>query len=140
MENALYKRRQERLGQLILSKKLTVNEIAEAVGVMNNYVSQVRHGHKNLSGDKAREWEKSLGLPAGWLDGDEPISDVRMPYHGYLLTRAGAELAAEWEKLPVGDRAEIEALILTRVARQKRDERKARPPDDPPPKSGKLTS
>jgi hypothetical protein len=71
------------------------------------------------------EWHGSLMeggakyAPRETADGEE----LKQAYHGVWLTRAGALLAAEWEKLDVADRAEIEGQILTRVAKLKRHER-----------------
>lgn len=45
--------------------------LADAIGRRPDYVSRVLHAgpnNKRVSGDMARTWEESLGLPPGWLD------------------------------------------------------------------------
>jgi len=67
--------------------------------------------------------ERDAHIPKGWLDGDDSVSEPTLLYYGASLTRAGALLAAEWEKLDVADRAEIESEIHMRVARTVRERR-----------------
>ena len=66
-----------------------------------------------------------------WASCDElrgGISEPKALYHGVLLTRAGALLAADWERLDVADRIEIEEQIRERVRDKVRDNRKPSPP------------
>lgn len=101
--------------------------LADALGISEGYVSFMKTGRKTIGGDYAREVEKKLGLPAYWLDGElgPKIQEPRQAYHGVFLTRAGALLGAEWEKLDVADRAELETAIYERVARRMRGKRRA---------------
>lgn len=115
-------------------------ELAERLGVEANYLSRVKKGPGSKGGkaigeDLARSWEKTLGLPRYWFDGASDATAVREPtqvYHGVRLTRAGALLAQEWEKLDLPDRIDVESDVLQKVAKKVRDERKRpRPPSHP---------
>lgn len=115
--------RHQRFLQLLRTKKAV--ELAGILGVADNYISRVRSGIKSIGEESARDWEKKLGLPKYWFDGlaNDSARESTAMYHGVELTRAGALLAAEWEKLDVGDRAELEGEIFSRVAKKKRQER-----------------
>lgn len=54
---------------------------------------------------------------AGW------VAEAKATYHGYQVSPEGARFAAEWEKLRSPLKAQIQALVETLVAEQKRDER-----------------
>jgi len=115
---------------LELLKTRKASELAALLGVEANYLSRVKSGPdakggKAIGADTAREWEKKLGLPQYWFEGpDVPgMREATAIYHGVRLTRAGALLAQEWEKLDLSDRIEIETQILERVARKIRADR-----------------
>lgn len=120
--------RHERWLELLRTRK--ASELAKLLGVDANYLSRVKKGPKAKDGKaigegNARLWEKKLGLPQYWFDGPNggPAPEKQALYHGIALTRAGALLAAEWEKLDLADRIEVETMILERVAKQKRTQR-----------------
>jgi len=111
--------RRARFAELL--KIRSVDQLCQALDVTPARISHMKTGFKGIGGDYARKIESALGLPRYWLDGDaHAVKEPRQAYHGIYLTRAGALLAAEWEKLDVIDRAEIEADIHTRVAKKKR--------------------
>lgn len=112
--------RRSRFLQLLRTRKIV--ELAGILDVSDNYLSRVKTGRKSIGEQYARDWEMRLGLPKYWFDGlSEPSArESTALYHGVELTRAGALLAAEWEKLDVADRAELEGEILARVAKKKR--------------------
>jgi len=112
--------RRERFAQVV--KERGAEAVADALGVTVGRVSHMKVGRKAIGGDHARDMEKALKLPAYWFDGHiaSGVQESRASYHGVFLTRAGAMLAAEWEKLDVADRVHIEEEILKRVAEKKR--------------------
>lgn len=63
----LYKTRRERFTELVQS--MTNGAIASALGVKSSYVSQLKNGNRNITGDSARVIEENLGAPRGYLDG-----------------------------------------------------------------------
>lgn len=76
----LYEVRQKRLLQLLQTKfDGSQTQMAEAIGRTSAYVSflftdrKLPH-HKNLGENLARLIEDKLGLPKGWLDGDDNLS------------------------------------------------------------------
>ncbi len=135
MYDALKERRRIRFGELVtewLSKGKKAKDLAEALDVPPDYVSRCKTGTKGIGENNAREWERLLKKPEYWFDKTNAELEVAhraepmLAYHGVLLTRAGALLAAEWEKLDVGDRIEVEAMVMTKVGQKVRDKR-ARP-------------
>lgn len=108
--------------------------LAAAIERDPNYVSRLlsngKH-RKNLAEELAREIETKLKLAPGWLDRETDADDPRLAYHGVLLTRAGALLGAEWEKMDVADRIEIQQDIERRVKRRKLEDRQRNRPADP---------
>ncbi len=95
--------------------------VSEAIDVSPGYVSHMKTGRKAIGGDYARQIEKLLKLPAYWLDGDMApgVQEPKAMYHGVMVTRTGLLFAAEWEKLDIADRADIENEVLKRVAAKK---------------------
>lgn len=128
--------RRRRFGELL--KTFSVASVCEALDVTPGYVSHMKTGRKGIGGDYARKIEKALGLSKYWLDGELATGadrEAKASYHGVMLTRAGALLAAEWEKLDVADRAEIEGEIYARVAKKVRGARHAPAPGRPQSKT-----
>lgn len=112
-------------------------EIAKRLDIDANYVSRIlsapsKKGHKRISGDYAREIEPKLGLPRGFLDGEQSdrlassrVADIgALSYHGVQLTEEAARFAEEWSKLRSPLKAQIQAMVETLVAEQVRDGRK----------------
>ena len=98
--------------------------------IPQSQLSDMLRGAKSFGEKAARKIEGLAGMPAGYLDGDTlDVQGITALYHGIALTRAGALLAAEWEKLDLTDRIEIEQEIQARVARKVRQSRPRR--DDP---------
>jgi len=76
----------------------------------------------------ARRVEAAAKMPPRHLD--PPNGDTKAgvaAYHGISLTRAGALLGAEWEKLDIDRRMYYEQLIYDEVAKKIRAQRKPRP-------------
>lgn len=90
-------------------------------------------GRKAFGEKIARSIEKAAQMPTGHLSDMRLANEVREPaalYHGIMLTRAGALLGAEWEKLNLADRIEVEQDIQTRVKNKILDQRK-KPKESP---------
>jgi len=85
---------------------------AAALGKRQSQISDMLSGRKSFGEKVCSTMEKNANLPAGYF------SVVLL--HGVALTRAGALMASEWEKLDVGDRIEIEQEIHARVAKKVR--------------------
>jgi len=101
---------------------------AKAIDRTDNYVSRMLNPngaqHKKIGEDLARDIERKLQLPLGYLDG---MTEAKAgTIHGIEVTPVGARLGAEWEKLEEPLRSQIQTLIETLVARQKRSRRKVR--------------
>lgn len=81
---------------------------------------------KRVLGEKAaRSIEKKAGMPPRHLEGvSGGTKEAKHTYHGILLTRAGALLGAEWEKLDIDRRAHYEQQIYAEVAQKVRNSRK----------------
>lgn len=127
--------RRERLREWIrLNYDSVVMRFCQAVGKAQSQMADMLDGRKSFGEKVARDLEKLAHMPPLYLDTDPGSYAVREPtmgYHGIQLTRAGALLAAEWEKLDISDRVEMESEILTRVAKGVRARRKTHKPDRP---------
>lgn len=102
-------------------------------------IAELLSGKRSFGEKLARLLETQASMPPGWLDRDDAgPGEQRLLYHGVALTRAGALLGAEWEKLDLTDRIEIEEEIRQRVQKKIVDERRRTtaaapaPPKDPP--------
>jgi transcriptional regulator with XRE-family HTH domain len=125
VENELKEIRRSRL-KLLLKRFGKDKELAEALGVEANYVSNIKNGHKTL-GDDARKWEAKLGLSRGWFDmpGDDQADEASLIHIGGLgmgITQAALALAVKWDALSPLDRAAIEREINKRANRKKPSE------------------
>ena len=129
MDDALREFRRTRFLEILRERKAV--DLVEVLGVPADYISRVKTGRKGIGEQYARAWEKALGKPEFWFDKPDNlvpmVAEDRALYHGILLTRAGALLAAEWEKLDVADRIEIEETIRQRVRDNIRDKRRPEP-------------
>lgn len=112
--------RRQRLREWIKDNhKSVVLQFAQTVGKPQSQMADMLDGRKSFGEKVARQLEKLARMPPLWLDMDPTGGGVREPtaaYHGIQLTRAGALLAAEWEKLDLADRVEIETMVLGRAA------------------------
>lgn len=88
-------------------------------------IADMLSGTKSFGEKVARKLEALAKMPELWLDRDDVSDEPRLSYHGVMLTRAGALLGAEWEKLDVSDRIEMQLEIEARVKRKKLAERDA---------------
>lgn len=108
------------------------SEFARVVRRRQSYIADLLRGAKSFGEKVARDLEILGQMPPGYLDDD---TDDRMAYHGILLTRAGAQLGAEWEKLDLVDRIELEEEIRRRVQKKVLSDRdkgiKPPPPETP---------
>jgi len=107
-------RKQQRMSQAELAKRAKVSQ---------QLITKIETGAVRET-RKLPQIARALGLTVEQMLNDQ--STIREPtssYHGVQLTRSGALLAAEWEKLDVSDRAEIEGEILARVGRRVRGSR-----------------
>ena len=89
-----------------------VLRFAEAVGKSQSQIADTLDGRKSFGEKVAKSLEDAATAAIGGKDRlhlvTPEVGGVREPtqsYHGVQLTRAGALLAAEWEKLDVVDRA-----------------------------------
>jgi hypothetical protein len=91
-----------------------------------SHISEMLAGKRPLGERVARQMEQKARMPPEYLDGiSGGTKEASSPYHGILLTRAGASLGAEWEKLDIDRRAHYEALIYGEVAKKARNSRRA---------------
>jgi transcriptional regulator with XRE-family HTH domain len=114
----------ERLKKLRADRGWTQAELAKLAKVSQQLVAKIESGSVAET-RKVPLIAAAFGLSVeqflGTGNGDQ---EPRLSYHGVLLTRSGALLAAEWEKLDVRDRAEIEGIIFARVGERVRSARK----------------
>lgn len=105
-----------------------VMRFAASINKPQSQVADMLDKRKSFGEKIARQIERLAKMPPLYLDTDPSAgSGAREPtlaYHGIQLTRAGALLAAEWEKLDLADRLELERQILMRVAKSVRGRRK----------------
>jgi hypothetical protein len=125
-DKKLHQTRRERLQELINSRyDGNQTRFAEKIGRRQSQISDTLRDKKSFGEKLATDIEKAEHLPKGWLsrrenDSGEPTAF----YHGVALTRAGALLAAEWEKLDLQDRIDIENEIHARGAKKARESRR----------------
>jgi hypothetical protein len=99
-----------------------------------SHLSEILAGKRPFGERLARSIEKKAKIPPEQLDrvSDGP-KEPSAAYHGISLTRAGALLGAEWEKLDLDKRIEYEQKIYAEVAKKVRTSRRPtqpRPGDD----------
>lgn len=116
------------------SEEKTVTAFCRKWGLRQSHLSEILAGKRPIGERLARSIEKKAKIPPDHLDrvNDGPKEPVAS-YHGIALTRAGALLGAEWEKLDLDKRIEFEQRIYAEVAKKVRSSRKApplRPHDD----------
>lgn len=106
---------------------LTQADLAKRAKVSQQLITKLETGQSTET-RKLAQIASALGVTVEQLiSGTTGTHEQRMQLHGVLLTRAGAMLAAEWEKLEAPDRYEIEQDIMQRVARKVRANRPNRP-------------
>jgi hypothetical protein len=111
-----------------------VSQFAKFVKKRQPQIADMLDGRKAFGEKVARSLEKLAGMPPNYLDDTYRAMEVREPtslYHGILITRAGARVGAEWDRLDVADRIEMEQEIARRVGKKIRDQR---PPGNRPEK------
>lgn len=130
MDDALREFRRKRFLEVLRTHRAV--DLVDVLGVPADYISRVKTGRNGIGEEYARSWERLLGKPEYWFDKPDAtipaVAEKKALYHGILLTRAGAQLAAEWERLDVADRIEIKELIRQRVRDSIRQSR--RPPGE----------
>lgn len=94
------------------------SKFAGDIGKKQSYVADLLRGEKSFGEKAARNIESLAKMPAGYLDSDTDDDEPRLMYHGVMLTRSGALLGAEWEKLDLVDRIELEEEIRRRVQKK----------------------
>lgn len=125
--------RRKRLRQWIDAKHGgNISAFAESIGRKQPQISDVLSGTKSFGEKLARRIEDRAQMPKRYLDGPDVYDQLTALYHGIQLTRSGALLGAEWEKLPIDKRAEFENKIHAEVAKHIREQRRG-PDDEPPP-------
>ena len=105
---------------------------AVSIGKGQSYISDLLRGEKSFGEKAARNIEVKAKMPHGYLDAESDDEEPRLMYHGVMLTRSGALLGAEWEKLDLVDRIELEEEIRRRVQKKVLEDRE-RPANRPPP-------
>lgn len=102
---------------------LTQQDLAKRAKVSQQLITKLETG-QSVETRKLPQIAYALGVTVEELiGGDMGSKEPRQPYHGIMLTRAGAMLGAEWEKLDTADRYEFEREIMERVAKKVRRER-----------------
>ena len=110
------------------------SEFARKINKGQSYVSDLLRGAKSFGEKAARAIEDRAKMPPGYPDTESDDEEPRLMYHGVMLTRSGALLGAEWEKLDVVDRIEMEEVVRRRVQKKAisdRDRLGKQPPADP---------
>jgi len=98
-----------------------------------SHISEILAGKRAFGERLARQVERKVKMPERYLDGvSDGAKEQKAPYHGILLTRAGALLGAEWEKLDLAQRSDFENAIYTAAAEKIRASRKRPPPGQSP--------
>jgi hypothetical protein len=116
------------------SPEANVTAFARKWNLRQSHLSEILSGKRPFGERLARSIEKKAKIPRDYLDriNDGP-KEPTASYHGISLTRAGALLGAEWEKLDLDKRIEYEQKIYAEVAKKVRNSRKVvqlRPHDD----------
>ena len=100
----------------------TQQQLADKAKVSQQLVWKIESGQVSET-KKLPALAKAFGMTVEQLlAGRSDVREATAPYHGIQLTRSGAMLGAEWEKLDIEDRTRIEAEILMLVAARKREE------------------
>jgi hypothetical protein len=104
-----------------------VSAFARATELHQPRLAEILANTKPFGEKYARKVEEAAKMPAGHLDGLSGAGKAGMAaYHGIFLTRAGALLGAEWEKLDLTQRIDFEQKIYAAAAKKIRDHRKGR--------------
>jgi hypothetical protein len=110
------------------SPEKNVTQFAAKWKLNQSHLSEMLAGKRVLGERAARNIERKAKIPPRHLEGlSGGTKEAAVPYHGILLTRAGAALGAEWEKLDIDRRAHFEQMIYSEVAKKIRSSRKAPP-------------
>jgi hypothetical protein len=128
-------RRQQLREWIKFNHESVVMRFAAAINKPQPQVADMLSGRKSFGEKVARQIEQLAKMPPMYLDtppGGLAVREPTLGYHGVQLTRAGALLAAEWEKLDVAKRLKFETKILAEVAKGVRSRRK-------PPKGDRPT-
>ena len=129
----LVERRRARLRTWIDRKfEGNATAFAASVGKKQSYIADLLRGEKSFGEKAARAIEVAAKMPYGHLDAESDDEEPRLMYHGVMLTRSGALLGAEWEKLDLVDRIELEEEIRRRVQKKVIEDRE-RAQSTPPP-------
>lgn len=78
-------------------------DLAKALDVEPNYISQLKSGKKSFGEEVARSIEGKLKKPLGWLDGEGSIDAERPTEWPFSFDRS------LWDRLPMTQKAELEA-------------------------------
>jgi hypothetical protein len=110
-----------------------VSEFCRVTRKHQPHIADALSGKKPFGEKLARSIEAvTPQMPARYLD--ERLADglplAKAQYHGIMLSRAAALLGAEWDRLDVGDRIEIENEIHAKLAKKIRAARKSQEPRD----------
>jgi hypothetical protein len=108
-------------------------QFAAAVSRKQPQIHDVLSGTKAFGEKLARKLEVEARMPRLYLDNVPlpPSKEAPMALFGVEIDRAGVLLGAEWGKLDLKDRIEIEQDIYARVAKKVRDKRKSTPSPRP---------
>ena len=95
--------------QKLLTEYKNQQDLADKVGVEQNYVSQLLSGKKPFGEKAARKIERGAGKPEKWLDHDEEERPVSASDWPFSFDR---EL---WYRLSAVQRREIEAALTKMI-------------------------
>lgn len=101
------KRRAARVARLrvLVRDAGSQKDLAKALDVEPNYISQLLSGRKAFGEDIARSMEGKLKKPARWMDGEGVPEASRPTEWPFSFDRA------LWDRLPMAQKTEIEATF-----------------------------
>jgi hypothetical protein len=105
-----------------------VTAFARATKLHQPRLADILAKRKPFGEKYARKVEDAAKMSPKHLDGLSGEAKAGLAaYHGIFLTRAGALLGAEWEKLDLDQRIDFEQKIYAAAAKKIRGQRKPRP-------------
>lgn len=101
---------------LVLLGQYSRREICERTGIESSQISQLAAGRQELDNADARQIEKSMGLPVGWMDRSHSTVDVQEEKDSEVLPLEERVLLVKFRQLDstaqVHVRAVIDAFLL----------------------------
>jgi transcriptional regulator with XRE-family HTH domain len=86
-------------------------EICERTGITSSQISQLAAGRQELDNADARQFEKSMGLPVGWMDRAHSTVDLQIEKGSEALPLEERVLLTKFRQLNSTAQVHVRAVI-----------------------------